>query len=118
MEFVFDLKEYQISNVIEKLYCVLKQIDIWRTSYRHSGSYRTILDCTEMFVVKADNPSTHQMTFSPYKDNPTFKLLVGYDEAGAVNFISDAVLYKIAHEQSPPPFIAFSGHSNIKIMVN
>lgn len=103
MEFVFDLSPSHMSrifkDVITKLYVLLKQIDIWKVSHRDSKCYRTILDCTEMYVIRANDPTTHQMTFSPYKDHPTFKLLVGCDEVGAVNFISDAFVGSISDRE-------------------
>lgn len=82
MEFVFEVNQKPLSQVfkevVDKLYRVFKKIVIWRISHKSSKSYRTILDFT----------STHQLTFSPNKDHPTFKLLVGCDEMGAINFIS------------------------------
>lgn len=94
MEFTFEVDRKVISEifkeVIGKLYFVMKQIDIWKLSPKDAKSYRCILDCTEFFVVKAGDPNVHQLTFSYYKNHPTFKLLVSCDELGAVNFISDA----------------------------
>lgn len=52
-----------------------------------------------MFVVRANDPSTYQLTFSSYEDHPTFKLLVGCDELGAVNFISDAFVGSISDRE-------------------
>lgn len=103
MEFTFELSRTYLSRifkeVVDKLYFVLKQINIWGVSHKDSKSYRTILDCTEMYVIKANDPSIHQMTFSSYKDHPTFKLLVGCDEMGAVNFISDAFVGSISDRE-------------------
>lgn len=94
MEFTFELSRKLISEifkeVIDKLYVVLNRIDIWKLSFNDSKSYRCILDCTEFFVVRADDPNVHQLTFSTYKHHTTFKLLVSCDEKGAVNFISEA----------------------------
>lgn len=103
MEFIFELDRKYLSQifkeVVDKLCNVFKQIDIWGCSHKDAKCYRTILDCTEMFVVKANDPSTHQLTFSPYKDHPTFKLLVGCDEMGAVNFISEAFVGSISDRE-------------------
>lgn len=103
MQFIFGLGPVHISRVfkmvIEKLYRVLKQIDIWKVSHKGPKLYRSIIDCTEMYVIRASDPSTRQMTCSPYKDHPTFKILVGCDEAGAVNFISDAFVGSISDRE-------------------
>lgn len=94
MEFTFDLDRRFISeifrDVVDKLYVVLRQIDIWKLSPRDPNSYRCLLDCTEFFVIRKSDPNMHQLTFSNYKHHPTFKLLVSCDETGAVNFISEA----------------------------
>lgn len=94
MEFTFELDRKCISEVfkevVDKLYCVLRKIDIWKLSHKDSKSYRSILDCTAFFVIRANDPNVHQLTFSTYKHHPTFKLLVSCDEKGAVNFISEA----------------------------
>lgn len=80
IEFTFELDRKLISEifkeVFDKLYVVFKQLDIWKLSFKDSKSYRCILDCTEFFVVKTDNPSVQQLIFSTYKHHPTFKLLV------------------------------------------
>lgn len=103
MEFTFELSRKFLSEifkeVIDKLYFVFKQIDIWGLSHNDSKCYRTILNCTEMFIIKANDPSTHQLTFSTYTDHPTFKLLVGCDEIRAVNFISDAFVLSISDRE-------------------
>lgn len=94
MDFTFEVDHKLISEifkeVIGKLCFVMKQIDIGKLSPKDAKSYRCILDCTEFFVVKAGDPNVHQLTFSYYKNHPTFKLLVSCDELGSVNFISDA----------------------------
>lgn len=103
MEFIFELDRQNLSmifkEVVCKMYAVLKKIDIWNASYKNSKSYRTILDCTEMFVVSANDPSILQMIYSTYKNHPTFKLLVGCDEMGGVNFISDAFVGSISDRE-------------------
>lgn len=103
MEFVFELDRKFISEifkeVIDKLYCVLKQIDIWKLSAKDPNSYRCIIDCTEFFVVRAGDPNVHQLTYSYYKSHPTFKLLVSCDESGAVNFISEAFVGSISDRE-------------------
>lgn len=97
MEFNFELGQKYLllifKEVIDKMYFVLKQIDIWGVSYQHPEAYRTILDCTKMFV--GNDPSTS----SSYNDHPTLKLLVGCDEMSEVNFISDAFAESISDRE-------------------
>lgn len=57
-------------------------------SFKSDKVYRTILDCTEFFVVSMDDPSVQQLIYSTCKSRPTFKVLVGCEEKGTVNFIS------------------------------
>lgn len=103
MEFIFKVNRQDISSnfkeVTEKLYDVLRQVNIWDTSYINCQCYRCILDCTEIFVVRVEDPNTHQLTFSSYKHRPTFKVLVSCDERGAVNFISDLFVGSISDRE-------------------
>lgn len=50
---------------------------------------RVILDATEIFVEKPSMPDIQQLTFSTYKNNNTFKVLVGISPSGAITFVSD-----------------------------
>lgn len=91
IELMFRVSRNYVSKifkeVVEKLFIVLKGMNIWKVSFKSDKLYRTILDCTEFFVVSMDDPSIQQQIFSTYKSRPTFKVLVGCDEKGAVNFI-------------------------------
>ena len=49
---------------------------------------RVIIDATEIYVEKASLPDLQQMTFSNYKNNNTFKALIGISPSGAIIFIS------------------------------
>lgn len=103
MEFHFNMSRKLISKifkeVINNLHFVLQQVDIWNMSYKDSKAYRCILDCTEFFVVRPGDPNVQQLTFSIYKDHPTFKLLVSCDENDLVNFISEAFVGSISHRE-------------------
>ncbi|KAJ6649345.1 hypothetical protein Bhyg_04579, partial [Pseudolycoriella hygida] len=103
MQFHFQIPRQSIAaifrEVIVKLYLVFKQIDIWNISHCDAKSYRTLLDCTEMYVFGSENPIFQQLLFSTYRDHPTFKLLVGCDEKGAVNFISEAFVGSISDRE-------------------
>jgi len=52
-------------------------------------STRCIIDATEIFIQKPENPSAQQLTFSSYKNHNTLKALIGISPSGAVSFISD-----------------------------
>ena len=52
---------------------------------------RVIVDATEIYVEKPSLPDIQQMTFSSYKNNNTFKGLIGISPSGAISFISMAV---------------------------
>ena len=47
-----------------------------------------IVDATEIYVEKPSLPDIQQMTFSSYKNNNTFKGLIGISPSGAISFIS------------------------------
>ena len=49
---------------------------------------RVIIDATEIYVEKPSLPDLLQMTFSSYKNNNTFKALIGISPSGAIIFIS------------------------------
>lgn len=50
---------------------------------------RVILDATEIYVDKPYLPDVQQLTYSSYKNDNTFKGLVGISPAGAITFVSD-----------------------------
>ena len=49
---------------------------------------RVILDATEIYVEQPDLPELQQMTFSNYKNDNTFKGIVGISPDGVVIFVS------------------------------
>lgn len=50
---------------------------------------RVVIDATEIFVEKPSLPNLQQMTFSNYKNNNTYKGLVGISPSGAITFVSN-----------------------------
>ena len=52
-------------------------------------STRCIIDATEIFIQKPQNPSAQQLTFSNYKNHNTFKALIAISPSGAISFVSD-----------------------------
>ena len=52
-------------------------------------STRCIIDATEIFIQKPQNPSAQQLTFSNYKNHNTYKALIAISPSGAISFVSD-----------------------------
>ena len=88
------------STWINFCYCKFKELSIWpsRTIVDSNmplcfqdlyPSTRCIIDATEIFIQKPENPSAQQLTFSSYKNHNTLKALIGISPSGAVSFISD-----------------------------
>ena len=50
---------------------------------------KVILNATEIYVQKPGLPDLQQMTFSNYKNDNTYKVLVGISPVGTITFISD-----------------------------
>ena len=84
---------------INFIYLKLKQIPLWpprdivqanmpkcfRDLY---PTTRVIIDATEVYIEKPSLPDLQQMTFSNYKNNNTFKGLIGISPSGAITFVS------------------------------
>jgi len=84
---------------INFLYLKLKEIPLWpprdvvianmpkcfRDLY---PTTRVIIDATEVYIEKPSLPDLQQMTFSSYKNNNTFKALVGISPSGSITFVS------------------------------
>ena len=49
---------------------------------------RVIIDATEVYIVKPSLPDLQQMMYSSYKNNNTFKALVGISPSGSITFVS------------------------------
>ena len=49
---------------------------------------RVVLDCTEFFCEKPSSLMTQWLTWSEYKHNNTFKVLIGVAPSGMVTFVS------------------------------
>ena len=52
-------------------------------------STHCIVDATEIFIQKSQNPSAQQLTFLNYKNHNTFKVLKAISPSGAISFVSD-----------------------------
>lgn len=52
------------------------------------SSTTLIIDATEIYIEKPNNPEAQQLTFSSYKNTNTLKALVGIVPKGAISFVS------------------------------
>ena len=84
---------------INFLYLKLKEIPLWppkdvvvanmpKCFQDLYPTTRVIIDATEVYIEKPSLPDLQQMTFSSYKNNNTFKALVGISPSGAITFVS------------------------------
>ena len=101
--FRFQVSQSTVSRItctwINFLYLKLKEIPLWpskeliqmnmpREFKEKYPSTRVIIDATEIYIEQPKLPELQQMTFSNYKNNNTYKALVGISPDGAVTFVS------------------------------
>ena len=99
----FSVSQSTVSRItctwINFLYLKLKQIPMWpsRNLVRANmpkqfkeqyPTTRVIIDATEIYIEQPHLPELQQMTFSNYKNDNTFKVLVGISPDGAITFVS------------------------------
>ena len=88
-----------ISTWVNFIYLKLKEIPLWPPKDLLYGnmpqkfkefypSTRVIIDATEIYIEQPDLPELQQMTFSSYKNDNTFKGIVGISPDGVVIFVS------------------------------
>ena len=88
------------STWINFCYCKFKEVTIWPSRSVVDcnmplifqdlyPSTRCIIDATEVFIQKPQNPSAQQLTFSSYKNRNTFKALIGITPSGAICYVSE-----------------------------
>lgn len=56
--------------------------------FKYFPNTRVVIDCTEFYVQKPSLPSAQRITWSNYKHQNTFKLLVGISPSGTITFLS------------------------------
>ena len=99
----FGISQPTVSRIINTwinfIYLKLKEIPIWppkdlmlaNMPQKFRECYpttRVILDATEIYIEQPDLPELQQMTFSNYKNDNTFKGIVGISPDGVVTFVS------------------------------
>ena len=99
----FNISQSTVSRItctwINFLYLKLKEIPLWpprelvraNMPKQFKGQYsttRVIIDATEIYVEQPKLPELQQMTFSNYKNDNTYKSLIGISPDGTITFIS------------------------------
>ena len=88
-----------ISTWINFIYLRLKELPLWPPKDLLHGNMpqkfkecypttRVIIDATEIYIEQPELPELQQMTFSNYKNDNTFKGIVGISPDGVVIFVS------------------------------
>ena len=100
----FGISQSTVSGIttawINFLYLQFKQVSLWLNkdviqsfmpkSFRDQyPSTRVIIDATEIYVEQPRLPELQQMTFSNYKNDNTYKTLIGISPCGAITFVSN-----------------------------
>lgn len=100
----FGISQTSVSRIVTTwvnfCYCKFKELQIWpsRTIVDANmplifkelyPSTRCIIDATEIFIQKPQNPTAQQLTFSNYKNHNTFKALIAISPSGAISYVSD-----------------------------
>ena len=99
----FGISQSTVSRItctwINFLFVKLKELPLWpprdvvRANMPHQfkAKYpktRVILDATEIYIEQPPLPELQQMTFSNYKNDNTFKALIGISPDGVITFVS------------------------------
>ena len=99
----FNISQSTVSRItctwINFLYLKLKEIPLWpareivrvnMTKYfkERYPTTRVIIDATEIYIEQPHLPELQQMTFSNYKNDNTFKALIGISPDGTTTFVS------------------------------
>ena len=99
----FNVSQSTVSRItctwINFLYLKLKEIPIWplrdlvraNMPQQFKEQYpttRVIIDATEIYIEQPHLPELQQMTFSNYKNDNTFKALIGISPDGTITFVS------------------------------
>ena len=110
----FGISQTSVSRIVSAwvnfCYCKFKELPIWpsRTIVDANmplifkelyPSTRCIIDATEIFIQKPQNPSAQQLTFSSYKNHNTFKALIAISPSGAISFVSELFGGNISDKQ-------------------
>ena len=99
----FDISQPTVCRIISTwvnfIYLKLKEIPLWppkdllranmpKQFKEYYPSTRVIIDATEIYIQQPDLPELQQMTYSSYKNDNTFKGIVGISPDGVVTFVS------------------------------
>ena len=62
-------------------------------------STRVVIDETEVYIDQPKLPELQQMTFSSYKNNNTYKALIGISPDSVITFVSSLYLGSISDKE-------------------
>ena len=110
----FGVSQSTVSRVtiswINFMFLHFKQVSLWPSkemvqSYmpkvfrEQYPSTRVIIDATEVYVEQPHLPELQQMTFSSYKNDNTYKALIGISPSGTITFVSKLFPGSISDKQ-------------------
>ena len=99
----FGVSQFTVSRItctwINFMFLKLKELPLWppkelikanmpQQFKKNYPTTRVIVDATEIYIEQPHLPEIQQMTFSNYKNDNTFKALVGISPDGVITFIS------------------------------
>ena len=103
LAFRFGISQLTVSRItttwINFIYLKLKELPLWMPRVlvqenmpeqfmKQYPTTRVIVDATEIYVEQPELPEIQQMTFSSYKNDNTYKALVGISPNGVITFVS------------------------------
>ena len=103
LAFRFGISQSTVSRItttwINFIYLKLKELPLWMPRVlvqanmpeqlmKQYPTTRVIVDATEIYVEQPELPEIQQMTFSSYKNDNTYKALVGISPNGVITFVS------------------------------
>lgn len=101
---IFGISTTAVGNIfitwVNFVFELWSQVNIWpsralvdyympKSFKQHHPNTRVIVDGTEIFIAKPNNPISQQATFSSYKHHNTIKFLVGATPGGLISFCSE-----------------------------
>lgn len=103
LEYRFNVSQPTVSRItvtwINFLYLQFKELPLWpprelinanmpKQFKKTCPTTRVIIDATEIYIEQPHLPELQQMTFSNYKNDNTFKALIGISPDGVITFVS------------------------------
>lgn len=114
LAFRFGVLQSTVSRIVMTwtnfIFLELKKIPLWPPKEVITGnmpkqfkdkypSTRVVINATEVYIDQPKLPELQQMTFSNYKNNNTFKALIGISPDGDITFVSSLYPGSISDKQ-------------------